>query len=156
MQLKNLINTTALFIAMSMSAGHAAEDDARASQIMYNAWMCSTYASMKGDADEQGRLFTLGYSKGKQFTAAAFAGTITAEEGQTMIPVIVGLLMAGPTEEFVLGRIYETAANQAFDDIVTKNVYGIPLAPADYVTDEKLQATIAKTKFLKANCELLR
>lgn len=134
----------------------AAEDDARAAQVMWNGWLCSIYAELQGDAMEQGRLFALGYEKGKQFVAAARAGTITPEEGRTIVPMVVGMLMAGPTPEFVLGRIFEAAASQAFDNVVSEDANGMPLAPADYVHDEELRVSIATTRYMRSNCELIR
>lgn len=155
MHLKSMVAAVAALVS-SLPGVHAAEDDARAAQVMWNAWLCSIYAELKGDTDEQGRLFTLGYSKGKQFIDAAVAGTITPEEGRTIVPMAVGVLMAGPTPEFVLGRIFESAAGQAFDDVATEDANGMPLAPADYVVDDELKASIATNKYMRSNCELIR
>lgn len=77
MHLKSMVAAvTALVI--SLSGANAAEEDARAAKVMWTAWLCSTYAELSGDAEEQRRLFTLGYSSGQRFVAAAAAGTITA------------------------------------------------------------------------------
>lgn len=139
----------------SSTPAFASQADARAAKIMYSAWQCSTYAEMQGKADEQGRLFTLGYEKGKQFIAAAAAGTITKEESRTIIPMVVGMLMAGPTPEFVLGRIFESAAGDAYDDVAKRDPSGAPLAPADYVVDKSPISSIASTKFEQGNCSAL-
>jgi hypothetical protein len=155
MQLKSIIAALAAMTA-GLPAAYCAEDDARAAQVMWNAWLCSIYAELKGDADEQGRLFTLGYSKGKQFIDAAAAGTITPDEGRTIVPMAVGMLMAGPSQEFVLGRIFESAAGRAFDHVATEDADGMPLAPADYIVDDELKASIATTKYMGSNCELIR
>jgi hypothetical protein len=153
MHLRTPLAAAALLVA---SASQAAEADAMAAKIMYSAWQCSIYAELKGDTDAQGRLFTLGYKKGKQFMDAAAAGTITAEEGRTIVPIVVGLLMAGPTPEFVLGRIFESAAGDAYDDVATEHASGLPRAPKDYVIDDKLQAIIASKEYSAANCEILQ
>ncbi|HEV7274861.1 MAG TPA: hypothetical protein VGN80_01080 [Devosiaceae bacterium] len=63
--------------------------------------------------------------------------------------------MAAPTPEFVLGRIFESAAGDAHDDVTTEDASGMPLAPKDYVIDE-LQAMIASSKYSSANCEILQ
>ena len=155
MDLKSIVASAAI-VAASAQLAHAVEDDARAAQVMWNAWLCAVYAELKGDADEQGRLFTLGYSKGKQFVDATVAGTITPEEGRTIVPMVVGMLMAGPSPEFVLGRIFESAVGQAFDDVTAEDANGMPLAPADYVVDDELRALIATNKYMRSNCELIR
>ena len=143
-----------LFLAAGpVSAGEA---DARAAQVMWNGWVCSIYAELKGDATEQERLFTLGYEKGQQFVEAAAAGNITPEEGRTMIPMVVGMLMAGPTHEFILGRIFEAAAGQGFEDVVAEDASGMPVEPADHVHDEGLRVLIATERYARSNCELIR
>ncbi len=147
---------SAIILLATIRMCPAAEDDARAAQVMWNGWLCSIYAELKGDTKEQTRLFALGYGKGKQFMGAANAGTITPEEGQAIVPMMVRMLMAGPTPEFVLGRIFEAAATQAYNDVATMDANGLPLAPENYVTDHELKASIAKTRFIRSNCELIR
>lgn len=150
------VAVAAVVLLITVPFSYSAEEDARSAKIMYSAWRCSTYAEIKGDMAEQNRLFKLGYEKGRQFMDAALGGTITDEERRNFVPIIVGMLMAGPTPEFVLGRIFESAASRAYDDIATKDANGMPLAPADYVRDERLTASIASTKYMQANCEILR
>lgn len=145
-----------VFLLVGCGAANASEEDARASKTMYGAWQCATYAEMKGDPAEQQRLFTLGYEKGKAFLAAVKAGTITEWEKSTIVPVGVSLLIAGPTEEFILGRIFEGAMGHAYDSIVATDSRGIPLNPADYITDNASKSVLASTKYRAANCELLR
>ncbi|MEO4042427.1 hypothetical protein AAFN47_12555 [Hoeflea sp. CAU 1731] len=151
-----LIMVVAAICVACTSLACAAEKDAEAAKIMYSAWLCSIYAELKHDTAAQDRLFKLGYQNGRQFMDAALAGTITKEERKAVVPYVVVLLMAGPTPEFVLGRIFESAARDAYDDVVAEDPNGIPLDPADYVTSDELKASIATTKYMKANCEILR
>ena len=155
MHLKSMVAAvTALVIGLS--GAKAAQEDARAAKVMWTAWLCSTYAELTGDVDEQRRLFTLGYASGQRFVAAAAAGTITAKEANSIVPLAVGFLMAGPSEEFILGRVFESAANQAYDDVVKHDASGIYLELKDWVNDDELKASIATNKYMQGNCELLR
>lgn len=133
---------------------HAAEADAKAAQVLISAWQCSIYAELKGDAAEQERLFSLGYDRGKQFMAALIAGHISEEDGQK-IPLLVRLLVTGPTSEFVLGRIFEAVSSDAYEKVTAQDERGLPLAPGDYVIDADLKTSIASTRYVRANCGLL-
>lgn len=155
MHLKSIVLAVAALMA-NLTSTHAAEDDARAAKVMWTAWLCSTYAELSSDVDEQRRLFTLGYSSGQRFIAAAAAGTITADEANSIVPMAVGFLMAGPSEEFILGRIFESAANQGFDDVVKHDANGMYLELKDWVNDDELKASVATNKYLEGNCEILR
>ena len=111
---------------------------------------------MRVDFETARRLFTLGYSSGQRFVAAAAAGTITAEEANSIVPMVVGFLMAGPSEEFILGRVFESAANQGYDEVVKHDASGMYLELKDWVSDDELKASIASNKYMRGNCELLR
>ena len=155
MHLKSMV-AAAMALVTGLSGANAAEEDARAAKVMWTAWLCSTYAELSGDVEEQRRLFTLGYSSGQRFVAAAAAGTITAEEANSIVPMAVGFLMAGPSEEFILGRVFESAANQGYDDVVKHDANGTYLELKDWVNDDDLKASIATNKYMQGNCELLR
>lgn len=148
-----LIAIVALFF--STSAILAGEADAKAARVMWSAFLCSQYSSIKKDQVETQRLFKVGYAAGQRFLAAALAGTITQEETKSTVPMAVGFRMSGPTTEFVLGRIFESATNDAFGSIVEKDENGVMLDMKNWIMDETLRASIAETKYSKANCETL-
>lgn len=87
--------------------------------------------------------------------AAVEAGTITEEEAQTNVPIGVRFLIGGPTPDFIIGRIFESAAGDAFDDVVKKEASGLPLAIEDWVKDDQLKRSIAANRYLRANCEIM-
>jgi hypothetical protein len=64
------------------------------------------------------------------------------------------MLLAGPSADFVVGRIFENAMGDAFDGIVKKE--GMPLPITDWVRDDELKKSKAKQKYLQGNCELIR
>jgi hypothetical protein len=144
----------AFFLSLT-NFGHAAEVDAKASKIMWSAWMCSQYASLMEDEAEKERLFLLGYNAGKQFLAGVQAGTITQWERISIVPMIVEMNLSGPTPEFVLGRLYQSAAGDAFDKVTKKDANGIPLEVKDWITSDE-QKSVAETRFRQENCEIIK
>ncbi len=132
----------------------ASEEDAKASMVMWAAFECSTYAEMSGDPSRQGVLFEHGLSAGKQFFAAIENGTITAEEQHKHVPYIVHLLASGPSVDFVLGRIFESAMNSAYDDVVKEDMSGLPLPIEEWINDEELIKSHAKLLYQRSNCDL--
>ena len=142
-------------LLLTTGASHAAEADARKSVVMLSHWECFQWASMQDDAAAAEAHFTAGHAAGQQFLDAALAGTIRPEEARSTVPVVVGMTMSGPNEEFVLGRLFEQISSSAYSDISTKDSSGMPLAPADYVLDDEYLATRAHSKYRESNCAVL-
>jgi hypothetical protein len=63
----------------------------------WSAFECSSLASKSNDAKEQERLFLFGYDQGKQFIAAVQAGKVKQEHLSAEAPLIMLLLLQGPT-----------------------------------------------------------
>ncbi len=128
----------------NISGARAAENEARLAAKMWAAFTCSTYAELSNQKAEQGRLFELGYETGKQFLDALQAGTISKKDFRSEIPVVVTRLLAGPSDEFILGRIFEHAAGVTFDAVVDAD----GMIPSDIVF-------VARTEFDQANCRFI-
>lgn len=122
---------------------------------MWSAFECVTYAEKAGYNDKAEHLFNTGFDAGKQFLSAVQAGTITEEEAKASIPIGVSLLLGGPSHDFIIGRVFESAMRSAFDDIITKDAQGLSLDIKDWINDPELETSIAKGKYLQANCDIL-
>jgi hypothetical protein len=110
----------------------------------FAAFECAALASGAGDADEQKRLFTLGYEQGKTFIEAARSGKI---EKQDLDQVPIGMLVDGPTADFVLGREWE------FDiEYYQRNAY---VSEANPNADVASAMRYAKGEFANKNCDLM-
>ena len=87
------------------------------------AWVafegCSL-ASIVGDQKKSKRFFEIGYTQGKEFVEAYKAGKIKKEDLSSEVPVIVLLLLEGPSNDFILGRFFENAQREALKDIYQK------------------------------------
>jgi hypothetical protein len=146
-----LVLTSQALFAQEPSA-YSAENSAR---LMWSAFSCATFAEMSGDQSEQKRLFDLGYMSGRIFVHGVRSKTISEAEIRKA-PVGVLSRMAGPTTDFVVGRIFEAAMNDAFDEVVKEDSAGLPIFDPSMWADEKLQVVRAKNKYRQSNCALVR
>lgn len=114
-----------------------------------SAFRCSAWASKVDDVKESERLFMFGYEQGQKFLGALKAEKIKQEDISQEVPIGVTMLLQGPTEEFILGRIFETAQEGALEEVFYTNYDRNNLNPED------LQKSIAENKFRDSNCQLI-
>jgi hypothetical protein len=132
------------------------EAKARLSQLMWSAFMCSTYAENAEKKEEQNRLFDAGYKAGQSFMAAVEGGQVSKDDFSKHVPVYVGLLLQGPSTEFVLGRIFEFASGQANDQIVKRDASGATLETKDRIRDKLLRKMKAERLYDQRNCRVIQ
>jgi hypothetical protein len=140
-----------------LATGHdqASNRDINLGRVMWSAFPCATYAEMSEDLAEQERLFEVGYEAGRAFLTSVEEGTISDEELQRS-PTVVLLLLGGPTIDFILGRIFQSAADNAYDNVVKRDLAGgLITNPSEWAEDE-LAVERAKTKFHQSNCAVVR
>ena len=138
------------------SAQRASESaNADTGRLLWSALQCSVYAEMSQKPQEQERLFRLGYDNGKRFIDGVRSKTI-GESEINEVPIGVLSAMAGPTTEFVLGRIYEAAMQDAYDRVEKKDPAGKDTPIQEWVLEKDVLAIRAGTEYLVRNCALLR
>lgn len=115
-------------------------------RVSWSAFECSSLASVMNDNKEQDRLFSLGYQQGKAFIEAIQKNQVELKDRNEQVPTGFLLLLQGPTPDFVLGRAFESAQENALKDVITPTS----------ITSKDLQATLARSKFTKQNCSVLR
>jgi hypothetical protein len=141
--LKRFVAVVAVLIGMPVAAG-GQEDGANFALKMWAAFMCATYAE-NADAElsaseaAQKRFFTLGYDTGRLFLEGINDGTISAAE-VNRAPVYVVLLLQGPSIDFILGRMFEFASQNAYEKISKSGDTAI----------------VAATQYRQSNCALIR
>jgi len=116
---------------------------------IWSAFECSAWASKVDDSKEAERLFMFGYSQGQKFLGALKAEKIKQEDISSEVPIGVTMLLQGPSEEFMLGRIFENAQEEALNEVFYTNYDRSNLNPED------LQKSIAGNKFRDGNCQLI-
>ena len=119
---------------------------------MWEAFTCATYAEVVEDGDEQKRLFVIGLDVGREFVDKVKSGGFE-ENAADKTPVAVLLRLGGPTTDFVVGRIYEGAAEYAHDK-VTKGDNAAVFDPT--LQTEEGKKIWANTLFSRSNCSLLK
>jgi len=98
-------------------AAQSSKDYAVMARAAWSAYECSSLAGAFEDFQEQQRLFSFGYDQGKRFLAALEAKKVKGDDLNSEAPLVLLLLLAGPSADFMLGRIYSAAARSALDDV---------------------------------------
>ncbi|ALO44924.1 hypothetical protein [Pseudohongiella spirulinae] len=119
---------------------------AQMAKATWSAFECSSLASKARLPDEQERLFRFGYEQGKSFISALLDQKIAQEDLSQEAPTILLLLLQGPTPDFMLGRIYESAQESALEGIYRTG---------DISYDDEEQQLNAENKFSRLNCNLI-
>lgn len=128
------------------SIGQESGELALLSRSAWNAFECSALASKIGNTELQQRLFIYGYESGISFIEALREGKIEREDISRDAPLIMMMLLQGPSPDFMLGRVFEAAIDAAFD--------GVHETDENY-NDEETQVILAESKFQEQNCSLL-
>lgn len=126
------------------------------SLAMMAHWRCQVWSGIIGDEEAALTHFNQGYASGSQFVAAARAGQIDQTDFDSTVPVYISMSLQGPSDDFVLGRLYEMTTEEAYAKIVTRGKDGVPLHPSDYVMDSAIQSVMAGDLVRSSNCTALR
>lgn len=113
---------------------------------LWSAFQCSSWASIIGEGKEQERLFLFGYAQGEKFLAAAKAGKIENPDINQEVPIGVTMLVQGPTNDFILGRIFEGAQEESLDEV---------FKTGEEYNSVEMQKIVAGNKFRDGNCGLI-
>jgi hypothetical protein len=148
----------ALTLSCTLGLGDEAVADvtkARLGRQMFVAFQCATFAELSGEDEEHQRLFQLGITTGRAFLRAARNNEISEEEASQNIPWVVMLLLGGPSDDFMLGRMFETAMQDAYDKVIKKSEDGSDLPISDWRVGAFRKA-VAEDKYNSANCDIVR
>jgi len=119
---------------------------AQKGKLALSAFQCSTYSKYMDKPKEQERLFKLGYKAGIDFLKAFKANKIKEEDLKNNVPLVGVMLLQGPSEDFILGRMFEYMTGVATDDI---------FGTAEKHNSDEFSKMIAEDKFRKENCKFL-
>jgi hypothetical protein len=158
LRLSALVSVCAAFTGNATSAQDAAEaPNGDAGRLLWSAFECRMYAQMSGEPEKETvRLRQIGYENGKRFLEGVRNKTITETEINSKVPIGVRDAMAGPTDDFILGRIYELATTVAYDRVVKAGSFDLDLPPSQWHLDPEVQKIRAGTEFRTQNCALLK
>ena len=133
---KNIINLS----------NKSSKEYAAMGQRLWSSFECASWASKSDNSIEASKLFQIGYGQGKMFINAKNNNKIEKEDLSQEVPMGVLFLLNGPNEDFMIGKIYSAAEEEALKDV--------------YKTGEKFntndeQKNIADNKFRMSNCQLI-
>lgn len=141
-----MLATAIGFLFSNPSTAESSKDYAIMARASWSAFECSSLASKSKNFKEQERLFLHGYDQGQKFIAAVKSEKVKREYLSTEAPLMMLLLLQGPTADFMLGRIFEAAQKSALEDVYKTG--------QNFNSDE-MQESLAKNKFWKLNCQLI-
>lgn len=152
---RRIVVVVAILLVSMLGICHAQEKHPNRGLLMWAAFSCATFAELSGNSGEQERLFKLGYKIGRELLSDIDAKKIDQREFENL-PVGVKFRLAGPTTEFIMGRIFEGAQEDAFDKVVKEDDHGGILTDPLKWADGELKVLRARNKFQKSNCGVLR
>lgn len=142
-----------VFVGLAFSAAAAfpaARDDqsVRASRglAVWVAFGCNALAAQLNRTDDQRPLFDYGVEQGRQFIKDVQANRISKAAIDSVVPVGVLRSLEGPSADFMLGRVYAAAEENALRDIYK--------AGGQYL-DAEGRSMRATNKFSDKNCDLV-
>jgi hypothetical protein len=134
-----------LFAASPALIAAESTEFAKMGRTVWAAFECSSLASVLKKPKDQERLFRFGYEQGREFLHALQGGQITAKDLNSITPSGFLLVAQGPTADFILGRVFESAQENALKDVIT----------TESVLHKDLQQAIALRKYTSGNCVII-
>ena len=123
--------------------GQTSEQYAAMGQKLWAAFECGALAEYAGNTEESTRLYKVGYDQGKTLLDAFRAGKVD-EQARGKLPIgVLFMLNGGPTVDFILGRIFESAMQDT-----SKRLF-------EATNNKETQKIIAGQNVAKQNCGLL-
>jgi hypothetical protein len=107
---------TGLFLAAltTVSLGQTSEDYAAMGQKLWASFECGALAEYAGKIEESRTLYKMGYDQGTTLLDAFRAGKIDEQTRRKLPLPVLFMLDGGPTIDFILGRIFESAMQDTF------------------------------------------
>jgi hypothetical protein len=151
------VRYAAIILVCMLSSANADDEKERArlGRVMWSAFRCATFAEMSGNEQEHERLFAIGVKAGRQFLEAIQNGQISPDAVKSEVPIGVTMLLGGPSVDFIVGRVFEHATGDAFDEIV-KRKDGLPLPMSDWLNDAEVRKPKAGHAYVRGNCGRIR
>lgn len=152
MNIRTIITMMLLSIPYS-SVAQETSSNAIKSQTLVAHWSCMVYSNYTEDKESAELHFEAGLSDGKLFVADARNGTLTQHELLSSAPYLVVSLLQGPSDDFVLGRLFEGIRDYAYEKVARKAETGHD--SLHFETDPELLRIKSQNIYRSSNCQLL-
>ena len=124
-------------------------------RLMWSAFECGTFAELAEDQEEQQRLFLVGIEAGRSFLRDVQDETIQQSEYREA-PIGVLMLLGGPSIDFIIGRVFESAMGEAYDSVVKDDASGVEMDDPGQWRRGESKAQRGRLLYDQSNCELVR
>ncbi len=135
----------AAFLTPMLAHAESSKELAVRGKRTWSAFECSTLAELAGNRELHEKLFMLGVEEGRAFLKAFKEGKIDPEDVRSEVPMIVLLSLGGPSDDFRLGRIFESA-RQGISESIYRN---------DGTQSDEEVRILAQRELDRRNCALL-
>lgn len=142
----HLLTAAAMSIAGSPAFAQTSKDYAAMGAASWAAFECSSLAAHANNREQQERLFLYGYKMGQEFVKAVLRNKVDRKDLLSDVPSGFVMMLEGPSIDFILGRVFENAQDNALKGVLVTN---------GELNPPELQAAYSETKFQKANCRLV-
>jgi len=139
--LRWLVVLTACALAVTPAA---ADPRIRLGAKLWSAFLCSQYADGAWNEKERDRLLALGLNAGREFVGAYLRNEIQYKQMIEEVPFHVTTQLKGPSVDFILGKIYQSASEWAMMQRIADKV------------DIKYTKQWSEQKFKTSNCSFLQ
>lgn len=146
MQLTQRLILTYLCLPFVLAHGQTSQEYAVMGRSAWAAFECTALASHLRETKEQERLFLFGYKQGQVFLGALQSGKIANKDVNGQVPISLVLLLQGPTPDFILGRVFEAAQDNALKKVLKTD---------DKMNPAEIQKIMAKNEFSNKNCQFI-
>lgn len=141
--------TSLALCAIVLNGAQASESSslrrAEAGRVVWAAFECHALANVIGDSATSERSFLHGMEQGRQFLKDMQDGRIVATDIRAEVPMGVLDALSGSSNDFILGRIFESATQVALRDFQAVSL-------DNYMEERR---TYAQSRFTELNCRLL-
>ena len=151
--LKLFLSTTLILSGGNYAIASESEEAlVQKSELLLAYFDCATYALEAAPAMVQ-ELFDKGLDAGRDFYDGVLDGRISSDAS---IPVII-LLKEGPTADFILGRLWETAVDDVYHEVERKFYCGrySPSGAYSRSCSDVERRTHFEAMYSRQNCALL-
>lgn len=119
MCLKHYAASILLCMLTSTSYAQSSRDFAVMGATTWASFKCASLASYMNDRAAEERHFTLGYEYRKKFLEALQNKQIEQKDISGEVPIGFILLIAGPSSDFILGRVFEVVQQDVLRKVRT-------------------------------------
>lgn len=146
MRVPVLIPLMLIFAISGQALADASTEAAQSGKMAWSGFECSVLASMIGRQDDAKWLFEFAMEQGTRFVDAVKAGEVSKEDMDAEVPMAVLWVLEGPSTDFVLGRMYESASDYASDKLRNED---------NSIAQNDVRETRAENRYHERNCALL-